>query len=381
MSRIVGIDLGTTNSLVAYVDGGVPKVIPDAEGRALLPSIVAYTPERRRSWARPRGASSSGNPARTIYSVKRLMGRGYEDVQGELAHLPVRGGAGRRGGPDPGRGPRGHAARGLRARAARAEARAEALFGEPVEQAVITVPAYFNDAQRQATKDAGRIAGLDVLRIVNEPTAASLAYGLQRLAQGTIAVYDLGGGTFDISILRVKDGIFEVLATNGDTHLGGDDFDRVLVDWLLEDIQRRARRGPRRRRRGACRSCGWPRRPPSAGCRSTSARRSPSRSSDFTYRREITRDGSRGADRPRSWSRRSARAGWRSRTPGSRPPTWTRSCWSAARPGSRSCAGGWRRCSAGRPTASSTPTRWWRSAPPCRRRSSPAASPTCCCWT
>jgi len=236
MSRIVGIDLGTTNSLVAYVDRGVPRVIPDADGRALLPSIVAYTPAgvlvgdaARRQLVR--------HPARTIYSVKRLMGRGYEDVRGELAHLPfevvpaaevVRIRVGEREVTPP-----EVSAQILRA----LKQRAEGALGEKVEQAVITVPAYFNDSQRQATKDAGRIAGLEVLRIVNEPTAASLAYGLQKLAQGTIAVYDLGGGTFDISILRVKDGVFEVLATNGDTHLGGDDIDRVLVDWLLEDIR------------------------------------------------------------------------------------------------------------------------------------------------
>jgi molecular chaperone DnaK len=235
MSRIVGIDLGTTNSLVAYVDGGIPKVIPDAEGALLLPSIVAFTPEgvivgesARRQLAR--------NSARTIYSVKRLMGKGYEDVADELRHLPydvrpsaevVRIRVGDREVTPP-----EVSAYILRA----LKSRAEAFFGEPVEQAVITVPAYFNDAQRQATKDAGRIAALDVLRIVNEPTAASLAYGLQRLTRGLIAVYDLGGGTFDISILRVKDGIFEVLATNGNTHLGGDDFDRELVQWLLDDI-------------------------------------------------------------------------------------------------------------------------------------------------
>jgi molecular chaperone DnaK len=177
------------------------------------------------------------NPARTIYSVKRLMGKGYEDVADELRHLPydvrpsaevVRIRVGDREVTPP-----EVSAYVLRA----LKSRAETFFGGPVEQAVITVPAYFNDAQRQATKDAGRIAGLDVLRIVNEPTAASLAYGLQRLTRGLIAVYDLGGGTFDISILRVKDGIFEVLATNGNTHLGGDDFDRELVQWLLDDIK------------------------------------------------------------------------------------------------------------------------------------------------
>jgi Fe-S protein assembly chaperone HscA len=240
MSRIVGIDLGTTNSLVAHVEGGIPRVIPDAEGRALLPSIVAWTPHgvvvgeaARRQLAR--------NAARTVYSVKRLMGRGYEDVKDDLARLPfevtphaevvtIRIGDREVTPPEVS----AHVLRALKRRA-------EAHFGEAVEQAVITVPAYFNDAQRQATKDAGRIAGLEVLRIVNEPTAASLAYGLQKMAEGIIAVYDLGGGTFDISILRVKDGVFEVLATNGNTHLGGDDFDQALVDWIAADI--RARHG------------------------------------------------------------------------------------------------------------------------------------------
>jgi Fe-S protein assembly chaperone HscA len=217
---------------------GLPVVIPDGQGRRLLPSIVAFTPDgilvgeaARRQLAR--------RPADTVYSVKRLMGRGWEDVKGELRYLPFRvipaGGVvtlavgGREVTPPE-----------VSASVLKAlKERAEAHFGEPVEKAVVTVPAYFNDSQRQATKDAGRIAGLDVVRIVNEPTAASLAYGLHRLGQGVIAVYDLGGGTFDISILRVKDGIFEVLATNGDTRLGGDDFDRVLVLWLLEDVQAR----------------------------------------------------------------------------------------------------------------------------------------------
>jgi molecular chaperone DnaK len=237
MSRIVGIDLGTTNSLVAHVDAaGIPRVIPDAEGRRLLPSVVAYTAAgivvgeaARRQLAR--------NPARTIYSVKRFMGRGGEDVREEARHVPfeivpsdevVRIRVGDREVTPP-----EVSAQILRT----LKQQAEAHFGEPVDKAVITVPAYFNDAQRQATKDASRIAGLEALRIVNEPTAASLAYGLQKLAQGLIAVYDLGGGTFDISILRVKDGVFEVLATNGNTHLGGDDFDRAVVEWLLADIK------------------------------------------------------------------------------------------------------------------------------------------------
>ena len=240
MSRIIGIDLGTTNSLVAYVDetSGLPRVIPDADGRPLLPSIVGFTPDglivgdaARRQLAR--------RPKDTVYSVKRLMGRAYEDVKGELAYLPFR--------VAPAEGTVTLCVGGREVTPPEVSAvvlkalkeRAERYFGAPVEKAVITVPAYFNDAQRQATRDAGRIAGLDVVRIVNEPTAASLAYGLQRLQEGVIAVYDLGGGTFDVSILRVKDGVFEVLATNGDTHLGGDDFDRVLMLWLLEDIQAR----------------------------------------------------------------------------------------------------------------------------------------------
>jgi Fe-S protein assembly chaperone HscA len=240
MSRIIGIDLGTTNSLVAYVDeaSGLPRVIADAEGRRLLPSVVAFTPDgivvgepARRHLAR--------RPESTVYSVKRLMGRGYDDVKDELKYLPFR--------VVPADGIVRLQVNGREVTPPEVSAvilkslkdRAEAHFGEPTEKAVVTVPAYFNDSQRQATRDAGRIAGLDVVRIVNEPTAASLAYGLHRLASGVVAVYDLGGGTFDISILRVKDGIFEVLATNGNTHLGGDDFDRVILLWLLEDVQAR----------------------------------------------------------------------------------------------------------------------------------------------
>ena len=240
MSRIVGIDLGTTNSLVAFVEGtaGLPRVIPDAEGRTLLPSIVAFTPDgvlvgdaARRQLVR--------RPESTVYSVKRLMGRGYEDIKDELCYFPykvlpcegiVKIDLGGREVTPP-------EVSAIILKALRE--RAEAYLGEPVEKAVVTVPAYFNDSQRQATKDAGRIAGLDVVRIVNEPTAASLAYGLHRLEAGVIAVYDLGGGTFDVSLLRVKDGVFEVLATHGNTRLGGDDFDRAIVLWLLDDIRAR----------------------------------------------------------------------------------------------------------------------------------------------
>ncbi|MBI3628647.1 MAG: molecular chaperone DnaK [Candidatus Rokubacteria bacterium] len=242
MSRIVGIDLGTTNSLVAYVDeqSGLPRVIPDRDGRVLLPSVVSFTPEGVLV-GEPAKRQLVRRPGSTVYSVKRFMGRGFEDVREELRYFPfsvapaegiVRIAVGGREVTPP-----EVSAVVLRA----LKERAEGHFGEAIERAVVTVPAYFNDSQRQATKDAGRIAGLDVVRIVNEPTAASLAYGLHQLARGVIAIYDLGGGTFDISILRVKDGVFEVLATNGNTHLGGDDFDRALVEWLLDDI--RARHG------------------------------------------------------------------------------------------------------------------------------------------
>ena len=240
MSRIVGIDLGTTNSLVAYVDEktGLPRVIPDRDGQVLLPSIVSFAGEGVLVGAAAK-RQLVRRPEATVYSVKRLMGRGYDDVKDELPYLPFA--------VAPAEGivkiqiggreitPPEVSAIVLKS----LKERAEAHFGEPIEKAVVTVPAYFNDSQRQATKDAGRIAGLDVVRIVNEPTAASLAYGLQRIREGLIAVYDLGGGTFDISILRVKEGIFEVLATNGNTHLGGDDFDRAIVLWLLEDIRAR----------------------------------------------------------------------------------------------------------------------------------------------
>ncbi len=242
MSRIIGIDLGTTNSLVAYVDEGtgLPRVIADASGDVLLPSVVSFTPggilvgrAARRALVR--------EPRSTIYSVKRFMGRGFDDVRDELRYFPftvravdgvVRLVVGDREVTPP--EVSAVILKSLRDRAAE-------HLGESIEKAVVTVPAYFNDSQRQATRDAGRIAGLDVVRIVNEPTAASLAYGLQRLRDGLIAVYDLGGGTFDISILRVKDGVFEVLATNGDTHLGGDDVDRAIQVMFLEDI--RARHG------------------------------------------------------------------------------------------------------------------------------------------
>jgi len=235
--RVVGIDLGTTNSLVAYMAAATPEVIPGADGDPLVPSVVAVSGGGGILVGNPARRMLLTDPERCVYSVKRLMGRGRADVEQELKLFPFRIAEGsesvirlRLG--DKVLTPPEVSALILR----QLRENAEAHLGESVSKAVITVPAYFNDAQRQATKDAGRIAGLDVLRLVNEPTAAALAYGLDRRKDGVVAVYDLGGGTFDISILRLHEGIFEVLATNGDTHLGGDDIDNLLLRIAIEDI-------------------------------------------------------------------------------------------------------------------------------------------------
>ncbi|HLH10156.1 MAG TPA: Fe-S protein assembly chaperone HscA [Terriglobales bacterium] len=238
--RIVGIDLGTTNSLVAYMEGDKPIVIPGEDGSNLVPSVVALDPQGQIVVGNPARRHLIETPDRAVYSVKRLMGRGLEDVHQELKLFPFRLAEDLQPGEvlriklgDKDFTPPEISAFVLR----QLRRNAERYFGAPVKKAVITVPAYFNDAQRQATKDAGRIAGLEVLRLVNEPTAASLAYGLDQKKNGTVAVYDLGGGTFDISILKLHDGIFEVIATNGDTHLGGDDIDNLLIAIALDDIE------------------------------------------------------------------------------------------------------------------------------------------------
>ena len=243
MSRVVGIDLGTTNSLVAYASEGTPVVIRDRQGDALVPSVVSVDEQGTVYVGREAQRRLLTDAARSVYSVKRFMGKGIDDVQDEVRLLPFRV-AGEPGGVVRiGLGEREFTPPEISAFILRElKRRAEAFFAgqgeaEPeVDRAVITVPAYFNDAQRTATRDAGRIAGLDVLRIINEPTAASLAYGLDQRNSGLIAVYDLGGGTFDISILRVEDGVFQVLATNGDTHLGGDDIDLLLLRRVLDGL-------------------------------------------------------------------------------------------------------------------------------------------------
>src|SRR5579884_2224404 len=241
MAKVIGIDLGTTNSVVAVIEAGEPIVLENSEGSRLTPSVVAMTKSGERLIGQVAKRQAVTNPEQTVFSIKRLMGRKYDDpeVQRTIKSVPYK-----------------------ITRAANGDARvllsgreysppeisamilqklkqdAEIKLGEKITQAVITVPAYFNDTQRQATKDAGTIAGLEVLRIINEPTAASLAYGLDKQKDETIAVYDLGGGTFDISILQLSEGVFEVVATNGDTHLGGDDFDQRIIDYVAEQFQK-----------------------------------------------------------------------------------------------------------------------------------------------
>jgi molecular chaperone DnaK len=243
MSKVVGIDLGTTNSLVAFVKGGVPVVVRDPDGNALVPSIVS-SDDKTIYVGREAQRRLLTSANRTVYSVKRFMGKGFDDIRDEARIFPFRI-AGEAGGVVRiGLGGREFTPPEISAFILRElKHRAEAFFAEQgdvdseVDRAVITVPAYFNDAQRTATRDAGRIAGLDVIRIINEPTAASLAYGLDKRHTGLIAVYDLGGGTFDISILRVEEGVFQVLSTNGDTHLGGDDIDLLLTQQVLHDLE------------------------------------------------------------------------------------------------------------------------------------------------
>jgi Fe-S protein assembly chaperone HscA len=237
-SKIVGIDLGTTNSLVAEMGLTGPEIIEDSEGRKIVPSVVSLAENGKLVAGEPARELLLTHPERTVYSVKRLMGRGVGDVQDELKLFPFRIAEDSESVIKLRLGDRTFTPPEISAAVLRQlKDNAEAALGTPVNEAVITVPAYFNDAQRQATKDAGRLAGLEVLRLVNEPTAAALAYGLDKRKDGVIAVYDFGGGTFDISILRLHEGIFEVLATNGDTHLGGDDIDNLLLRIALEDIE------------------------------------------------------------------------------------------------------------------------------------------------
>src|SRR5438132_12075317 len=239
MGKVIGIDLGTTNSVVGVMEGGSPIVIPNQEGSRLTPSVVAFTKEGEILVGQIAKRQAITNPENTVFSIKRFMGRRYDEVLQEIKLVPYK----------VVKAPNGDVRVEIRGKQysppeisamvlRKLKEAAEAHLGEKVTQAVITVPAYFNDSQRQATKDAGKIAGLEVLRIINEPTAAALAYGLDKKKDEEIAVYDLGGGTFDVSILELGQGVFEVKATNGDTHLGGDDFDQRVIDWIGEEFRK-----------------------------------------------------------------------------------------------------------------------------------------------
>src|SRR6266851_7262442 len=239
MSKVVGIDLGTTNSVVAVLEGDSPTVIPNSEGGRTTPSVVAITKDVERLVGQVAKRQAVTNPENTIFSIKRFMGRKFDEVTSEASRVPYKVARADNGDAwvnarDKKYSPPEISAMILQ----KLKLAAEDYLGEKVSDAVITVPAYFNDAQRQATKDAGKIAGLDVKRIVNEPTAAALAYGLDKGKDETIAVYDFGGGTFDISVLEVGEGVIEVKATNGDTHLGGDNIDQRLVDWLIDEFKK-----------------------------------------------------------------------------------------------------------------------------------------------
>jgi molecular chaperone DnaK len=239
MSKIIGIDLGTTNSVVSVMEGGQPVVIPNQEGGRTTPSVVAFAKSGERLVGQVAKRQAVTNPENTIYSIKRFMGRRYDEVSEEMKLVPYKVVRGDTNDARVESGGKKYSPPEISAMIlGKLKEAAEAYLGEKVTQAVITVPAYFNDAQRQATKDAGKIAGLEVMRIINEPTAAALAYGLDRKKNETIAVYDFGGGTFDISILEVGDGVVEVKSTNGDTHLGGDNIDHRIIDWLITEFKR-----------------------------------------------------------------------------------------------------------------------------------------------
>src|SRR5216117_3060756 len=240
MAKTIGIDLGTTNSCMAVLEGGEPTVIPNAEGGRTTPSVVAFTKDGQRLVGAPARRQQVTNPENTVFSIKRFMGRKEAEVKEEEKIVPFEVVAGANGDARVKAGGKEYAPPEISAMILqKLKADAEAYLGESVSDAVITVPAYFNNAQREATKDAGAIAGLNVLRIINEPTAAALAYGLDKEgADQTILVFDLGGGTFDVSVLELGEGVFEVKSTNGDNHLGGDNFDKAIVDWMVSEFRK-----------------------------------------------------------------------------------------------------------------------------------------------
>ncbi len=373
--KIIGIDLGTTNSVVAVMEGGDVTVIANQEGSRLTPSVVAFTPKGETLVGEPAKRQAVTNPAGTVYSIKRFMGRRHDEVRGEEKMVPyqVVGGASdfvkvQVGGKD--YTPPEISAMILR----KLKEAAESYLGHKVRKAVITVPAYFNDSQRQATKDAGQIAGLEVARIINEPTAAALAYGLDKKKNEKIAVFDLGGGTFDISILDVGDGVFEVLSTNGDTHLGGDDWDEALINYIADEFKKEQGIDLRKDQMALAAAQGSGREGQEGPLVPDPGRHQPA----VHHGRPVGPQAPDDDDQPepvRAADRQPLRAlqGAGPEGPGRRQAqggrTSTRSCWSAARPGCRGSSRSSRRSSARSRTRGSTPTRSSPSAPRSRGRS------------
>ncbi len=369
----VGIDLGTTNSLVAAVRSGVAETLPDLQGEVILPSAVRYTAAGVEVGAGAKAAAAQ-DPFNTILSVKRLMGRGIADVKQLGEQLPYRFVAGESEMPfiDTAAGrksPVEVSADILRV----LRERAEATLGGELVGAVITVPAYFDDAQRQATKDAARFAGLNVLRLLNEPTAAAVAYGLDRGEEGVVAIYDLGGGTFDISILRLTRGVFEVMATGGDSALGGDDFDHAIASWIVQQAGLSSDLDPGTQRRLLQSACAA-----KEACPLPSASRSVMATGRACWNaapsRNSSRRWSRAASRPvaapcamRKWNRRTS-------------PPWS---WSAVPPACPMSVKPWASCSTAPRSPTSIRIAWSPSGPPCRPIPWPATAlaKNCCCWT
>ena len=386
MGKVIGIDLGTTNSVVAVMEAGEPVVVTNPEGSRITPSIVAFAKSGERPVGQVAKRQAVTNPENTVFSIKRFMGRKFDEVSEEMKMVPFEvvrasNGDARVHAGDKELSPPEVSAMVLQ----KLKQAAEEYLGQPVGQAVITVPAYFNDAQRQATKDAGQIAGLDVLRIVNEPTAAALAYGLDKKKDETIAVYDFGGGTFDISILEVGEGVVEVKSTNGDTHLGGDNLDQRVIEWIADEFQKSDGIDLRKDRM--------------ALQRLKEAAEKAKMELSTVIETEInlpfvTADQSGPKHLAMKLSRARfeqlvegllqktvARSSGRCRTRGSTRRRSTRSSWSAGPPGCRGCRPSSRTSSARSPTRGSTPTRSSRWARPSRRGCWPARSRTCCCWT
>ena len=343
MSKIIGIDLGTTNSVVAVMEGGEPVVITNPEGSRITPSVVGFTKSGERLVGQVAKRQAVTNPENTVFSIKRFMGRKHDEVSEEMKMVPytverapngdVRIKVGGESYPPP-----QISAMVLQ----KLKQAAEAYLGQPVTKAVITVPAYFNDAQRQATKEAGTIAGLEVMRIVNEPTAAALAYGLDKKKDETIAVYDFGGGTFDISILEVGEGVVEVKATNGDTHLGGDNLDQRIIDWIVTEFKKEEgidlEQGPH----GASAAAGGGREGQDGALHGHGDRHQPAVHHGRSDRSQAPGEDAEPGEVRVSWSktccrRRSGRPSRRSPMRGSTRRRSTRSCWSAARPAFRAC--------------------------------------------